>query len=431
MNYSLYTLLFAAFILGTRPVTFAQQQRTYVLRGQVIDRDDRVLLSADPFVRFDRQHDSIPIVGGAFQHTFQGEPETVRKLIFGGELERGSFRSIDVFLDRDTIEMSLYPTERFEENRISGEPLNAAARLFNHTLYTKFEQRFQPLYAKRDSLYIAGNYYSEQHQALMAALDDADMDQKVVLFRQRDSLVKEKLDLTADGNRLRDEMMALQQEAAAWRDTYITENPSPVTLFFLLNDLYYRRTDSATVQAVAAVYPGHAARFPDHPYTADLQEALQGVLGVTVGGRIIDFEVPDLAGTHHRLSDQLTEKVMLIDFWGSWCGPCIAKTRTMVPLYQQYKDKGFGVVGIAREFKDTKALRNRLEQESFDWMNLVELDDQQGVWEKYGMSNASGMMLLVDHTGEILAVDPTAAEVRQLLDQLLATTPAESATLIK
>jgi len=415
----LHALLLLVFAGAMGPVTQAQQHRPYVIRGKVIDRNDRVLLLADPFVRFDRQHDSIPIVDGAFEYAFHGEAETARKLIFGSELERGTFRSIDFFLDRDTIDMWLYPTERFEENRVSGGPLNDELGSFNSAFAATFEPRFHTEGMKRDSLYNAGNYYSEQHNTLMEALRDADMDQRVLLYRQRDSLEKAGLDLTEDGNRLRDVMVALQHEAATWRNTYIAEKPSPVTLFFLMNDLYYYREDSTFVQSVARVYPDHAARFPDHPYTADLEGILRGVLGVSVEGHLIDFEAPDLTGTSFRLSDLLTEKVTLVDFWGSWCGPCIAKSRTMVPLYAQYKEKGFGVVGIAREFKNTRALRQRLEQEAFNWVNLVELDDQQGIWKMYGMSNASGMMLLVDQAGEILAVNPTADEVSQLLGQLL------------
>jgi len=412
------TLLFVI-ALVFQHAAHAQQHRQFVIRGQVIDRDDSELLLAEPFGRFDKQHDSVRIRDGAFEHTFEGEPESVRKLIFGSELARGAFRSIDFFLDRDTIDFLLYPTERFNENRISGGQLNDELWAFNTSFVNAFDARFSLLYATRDSLYKAGNFYTERYSAMMEELNSADSDRRVVLFRQRDSLENAKLDLTEDGNRLRDVIAALQQETVTWRYDYIAERPSPVSLFLLVTDLYYQRENPAIVQAIAAIYPDYAAHFPNHPYTSALEEMLRGVLGVVVGGHIIDFEAPDLADAYHRLSDLLTEKVLLIDFWGSWCGPCIAKTRTMVPVYEAYHGKGFGIVGIAREFGDTHALRARLEQEAFTWVNLVELDDQQGIWKKYGMSNAAGLMLLNDQQGEILAINPTADEVRQLLDQLL------------
>lgn len=419
MNKIGYYTLFSIAVCGFHNIIHAQEQRQYVISGQIIDRDDHVLLLAKPFERFDHQHDTIRVTEGTFEHIVLGEPETVRKLIFGSELARGAFRSVDFFLEGDTIDFLLHPTDRFEENRISGGPLNKELKAFNTATVSTFAPPFDVLYAKRDSLFNDGNYYSEPYWMLLEAINDADTDQRLVLFRQRDSLEQAKLDLTADGNRLREEMIALQQKTIAWRYAYIAENPSPISLYLLLNDLLYEKENKAIVQSVAAVYPDYAGRFPNHPYIANLEQMLRGILGIAIGGRIIDFEAPDLKGDYYQLSQLLTEKVMLIDFWGSWCGPCIAKTRTMVPLYEMYKDKGFGLVGIAREFKNTDALHVRLEAEDFNWVNLVELDDQQSIWKKYGMSNAAGMMLLVDRQGKILAINPTANEVQQLLDQVL------------
>ncbi len=49
----------------------------------------------------------------------------------------------------------------------------------------------------------------------------------------------------------------------------------------------------------------------------------------------------------------------------------------MIPIYEKYKNNGFMILGIAREFKNTLAFENALEREKFPWLNLIELDDKK------------------------------------------------------
>ena len=62
---------------------------------------------------------------------------------------------------------------------------------------------------------------------------------------------------------------------------------------------------------------------------------------------------------------------MYIDVWATWCGPCIATSRTMIPVYNEYKNKGFTIVGVAAEIDNTDRLIKTLEREEFPWLNLV------------------------------------------------------------
>jgi hypothetical protein len=53
--------------------------------------------------------------------------------------------------------------------------------------------------------------------------------------------------------------------------------------------------------------------------------------------------------------------------------------------------------------------------EKWDWLQLLELDDQNKVWTRFGIADATGMMLLVDKDGIIVAVDPSPEEVEKHL----------------
>lgn len=146
---------------------------------------------------------------------------------------------------------------------------------------------------------------------------------------------------------------------------------------------------------------------------------LNAIESIKVGEKFVDFSAPDLNGNLVKLSDEIKGKVALLDLWATWCGPCIAKSKTMISLYNEYKDKGFTIVGVAGEFKSTTNLIKYLEREKWPWLNLVELDRQNMLWQKYGADNSGGAMFLIDQNGKILAKDPTADEVRIELGKFL------------
>jgi thiol-disulfide isomerase/thioredoxin len=111
-------------------------------------------------------------------------------------------------------------------------------------------------------------------------------------------------------------------------------------------------------------------------------------------------------------------KVALIHLWASWCGTCRRHGKEMIPVYETYKDKGFTVIGIAREQKK-ETMFNILKKDNYPWINLLELNDKNGIWTKFGVGNVGGGDFLVDAQGNFLAVNPSSKEVEKILHDLL------------
>ena len=141
-------------------------------------------------------------------------------------------------------------------------------------------------------------------------------------------------------------------------------------------------------------------------------------LGIKVGGRYIDFTAPDLNGTKHTLSHEISGKIALIDLWASWCGPCRRTSKSMIPIYNAYKERGFTIVGVARENK-REEMQQAIAKDGYPWLNLLELSDENNIWSKYGVNYAGGITVLVDCDGTILAIKPTADEVERILKEKL------------
>ena len=77
---------------------------------------------------------------------------------------------------------------------------------------------------------------------------------------------------------------------------------------------------------------------------------------------------------------------------------------------------GFTVVGVAREDK-RENMERALAQDGYPWLNLLELRDENNIWNKYGVNYAGGITVLVDRDGTILAIQPTAEEVEKILQE--------------
>ena len=84
------------------------------------------------------------------------------------------------------------------------------------------------------------------------------------------------------------------------------------------------------------------------------------------GEQAPDFSVTLAGGEAFRLSD-LQGKYVLLQFWGSWCGPCRAENPHLADLYEQYKDAGFEIVSVA------------IEQNPRNWQRAIEADGM--VWK--------------------------------------------------
>jgi thiol-disulfide isomerase/thioredoxin len=85
-----------------------------------------------------------------------------------------------------------------------------------------------------------------------------------------------------------------------------------------------------------------------------------------------DFSFVDMNGATRRLSDY-RGKVVLLDFWGTWCGPCVAAVPELVALYEQYHARGFEIVGI--EANDTREkVTDFISAKHMTWPQTLEKD---------------------------------------------------------
>ncbi len=111
-----------------------------------------------------------------------------------------------------------------------------------------------------------------------------------------------------------------------------------------------------------------------------------------------DFALKDAKGNTVELK-KLKGKVVVVNFWATWCGPCRAEIPGMVKVYDKYKDQGLEVVGISLDEGGWDDIRPFLEKIPISYP--IVLGDQQ-VSDAYGGISAIPTTFLVDRDGNVV-----------------------------
>ena len=109
------------------------------------------------------------------------------------------------------------------------------------------------------------------------------------------------------------------------------------------------------------------------PTATRLSQMLKAMKAVAVGNQFVDFEMETPDGTTRRLSDFAGQgKVVILDFWASWCGPCRRFAPTLVSLYDKYRGQGLEIVGVSLD-SDSAAWVNAIGSLGLTWPQLSDL----------------------------------------------------------
>ncbi|MDZ7774429.1 MAG: redoxin domain-containing protein [Bacteroidales bacterium] len=302
-------------------------------------------------------------------------------MIFKDELEKGAWRPTLFFPDNDKIEFTLYPMEKADSNKIVGSELSLKENDYNQLIKDTF-------YSK----YVSWNQILDSLKTLNETGSDY-------------------------ANEISDSINNLMQAVPQFELKYIKKNLNIYGYSKFLKILKKEKDRKLfTVDTLKNYADLLQQKFPDHPYNKISQHRLNGLTNINVGGDYVDFTAKDSTGHEYTISDIIVKNnLTLIDLWAPWCRPCIRKSKKVVPIYKEFKDNGFGVIGVIGGISTLEKFKQTVKKHKYPWLLLAEINYENNLWEKYYISKSGGGQFLVDNKGKILTINPSADDLRNFI----------------
>ncbi len=269
---------------------------------------------------------------------------------------------------------------------------------------------------------VSGSEYSSIVQSYNEA--------KVELINQYQSIQKESMS-SNNSNKHQKELEKITSSFNILKNNFIEENKGTPVLVMALQDI---RDYVNEMPQLKIIEEGINQYFPNTVFKQNIEQILSQIAmqqsqieqqkqelsnaGISIGKPAPELDFPDVNGNNISLSS-LKGKIILLDFWASWCGPCRKENPFVVNLYNKYKTKGFEIYSLSLDNNKDKWI-NAIQQDGLIWQNHV--SDLKG-WQSAGaakyMVRSIPQTFLIDKNGIIIDIGLRGEALETRLNELL------------
>ena len=248
-----------------------------------------------------------------------------------------------------------------------------------------------------DSLYNAKISGSKTHDEYRSFIDSnkplSDIYSKIIIKYQAASQAGD----TKNASMLEKQGDSIQTEMIKLQKNFIKNHPASYVTPSLVVSLSYEMEANEIESMVNGLDTAIAAL----PQMKDLNERVKIMKAVSVGQKAPDFTLSDPAGNPVVLSSKFGPKLLLIDFWASWCQPCRQENPNVVKVYNEYHKKGFDIVGVSLD-KTKDAWVKAISDDKLAWTHVSDLQYWNNAAAKLYAVNSIPANFLLDETGKII-----------------------------
>ena len=140
--------------------------------------------------------------------------------------------------------------------------------------------------------------------------------------------------------------------------------------------------------------------------------------GVSEGQKAPELNSTQPDGSPFSLSS-LQGKVVLVDFWAAWCGPCRRNNPNLVKLYNKYKDQGFTILGVSLD-EDADKWKKAIADDGLTWPQVSDLKKWNSETARTWQVNEIPTAFLLDQQGNIVGRNMSDEELENAIAQLVA-----------
>lgn len=254
---------------------------------------------------------------------------------------------------------------------------------------------------------------AELKQVLAAADQKLDERQKLYLEVQGRKLKYDTLGL----GQYRYEMAQFKNERRQQEIAFIKAHPDYAVSLEALKDAIGPLPDNILVYD--KLFKGLHKPVRESKDGVALRKTIDGFMAVRIGAVAPLFASTDTSGHTISLKD-LRGKYVLLDFWASWCGPCREENPNVVKAYEQFKDKGFTILGISLDQTGKQdAWIKAIKDDGLVWQHVSDLQFWNNAVAKLYSIRSIPQNFLLDPQGKIVAANLRGEALTQKLQALL------------
>lgn len=241
---------------------------------------------------------------------------------------------------------------------------------------------------------------------------------------QADSMCAERLRVYAI---LRDTMLAEDVREIQWKlihsklhsshahmlQTLKVNIDNSIGLFLLMSN--YKGMNLEVLDTILGILP---VRYQENECVLRVKEYLYKESKTSVGKYFIDLEMLTPEGKKAELSNYVyNNKVTLLEFWASWCGPCCREIPDLARLYDLYMDKGLEIVGVSLDVNQAN-WKKTIDMMNISWPQMSDLKGRHGEVLRYGLRGIP-TLFLINQEGIIIAKKIGVNMVYEELEKIL------------
>lgn len=267
-----------------------------------------------------------------------------------------------------------------------------------------------------DSLYLAsvtGSASQSEYETYRASFEGSNSNMQTAFEKYRVAKTAGDEELASA---IEKELEGFENQQLDMKKQFITNNPASFITPTVLNEIsYYLEAPD-----MESLLGGLDTTLNKVEAVTKLKERLVSLKTVAIGQKAPDFTLNDVTGTPVTLYSKVggNTKLLLVDFWASWCGPCRQENPNVVKVWNEFNKKGFDVFGVSLDSKED-AWKKGIEDDKLTWTHVSDLKYWDCAPAKMYAVSAIPANFLLDENGIIvghnLRGEDLAAKVAEIL----------------
>jgi peroxiredoxin len=267
--------------------------------------------------------------------------------------------------------------------------------------------------AYKDSLQRTKIIGSQSQDDFKIYIDEMARMQKEVKALHNKYTAAVKVNNTKEADKAKIDYQALLDNSLVFLKNFVKEHPKSVVSAYVCEEQLAAQINEEELEAIVKKFP---SKISTSEYVIKLKARIEEQKKIAVGILAPDFTMNDPDGKPIQLSS-LRGKIVLLDFWASWCMPCRQENPNVVKLYQQYHQKGFEILGVSLDRAKEKWVK-AIQDDQLTWLHVSDLKFWQNEAARLYAITVIPQSVLIGKDGKIIAKGLRGEQLEKKLAEL-------------